>query len=428
MYSAHLPHAHFQPVATLDLTDDATRPLMQQPWTPTGECPTFASPAMGFSSNPYVRGPSFSDTHPYNGQLVSPPNLELDTEWYFPEQSRQHHSDAGSYGLQGLGMVFGPPVGYGLSGPWSLPNEAATTPMPFQAYYPRNAGIPPDRHQLVTPPYEQPQCLHDMTRPGTEQSVLPLHSSLQHHERIPSNGLIYSPRQKRPRSTHVCSNIDTRDVSTPPPLMRTAPYSHQQTGSGSCSSSATDVTGCGQATTITPDSSVEASPQAQQQSFAPKVTNTMAFNVTNGAQSQPHLQRIVKSPPRPMPLPQPGGRPVNKIGMTIGVWTKQDDAELLALIHAHLAKDDEEPIPWAIIGRGLGAPRSGQQCQAHWSEALDPKVVRGRWTPTLDKQLLHLTAYFEKKWARISEQIPGKTQRQCRSRWFALQSKADKAK
>jgi hypothetical protein len=112
--------------------------------------------------------------------------------------------------------------------------------------------------------------------------------------------------------------------------------------------------------------------------------------------------------------------------MTIGLWTKQDDSELRALITAHLAKHEDEPIPWSVIGRSLQAPRSGQQCQAHWTEALDPKVMRGRWTPALDKQLLQLTVFFQKKWARISEQIPGKTQRQCRSRWFALQSKAEK--
>lgn len=113
----------------------------------------------------------------------------------------------------------------------------------------------------------------------------------------------------------------------------------------------------------------------------------------------------------------------NEESAQTGPWTKQEDQELMQGVCRHFEESPDLPIPWTRLGRGLSRVRTGAQCQAHYTESLDPTVLRGRWTAPLDDALLHLAHIHRNSWTKVSAGLVGKTQRQCRSRWLALQKR-----
>jgi len=81
--------------------------------------------------------------------------------------------------------------------------------------------------------------------------------------------------------------------------------------------------------------------------------------------------------------------------------------------------------PWGLIVKSIDG-RSGIQAQARWSEALDPQVRRGKWSPREDRLLFEGVEKHARCWIRIADGIPGRTQRQCRTRWVQLRTKGER--
>lgn len=86
----------------------------------------------------------------------------------------------------------------------------------------------------------------------------------------------------------------------------------------------------------------------------------------------------------------------------------------------------EDNLPWSKIAQCI-PNRTGIQCQARWTEALDPAVRKGRWKKEEDEMLKLGVEKFGCCWIRVAGSIPGRTQRQCRTRWNQIQSKNQKA-
>ncbi|KAF9385233.1 hypothetical protein CPC16_008062 [Podila verticillata] len=81
--------------------------------------------------------------------------------------------------------------------------------------------------------------------------------------------------------------------------------------------------------------------------------------------------------------------------------------------------------PWGLIVKSIDG-RSGIQAQARWSEALDPQVRRGKWSLREDRLLFEGVEKHARCWIRIADGIPGRTQRQCRTRWVQLRTKGER--
>ncbi|KAF9579823.1 hypothetical protein BGW38_003757 [Lunasporangiospora selenospora] len=64
--------------------------------------------------------------------------------------------------------------------------------------------------------------------------------------------------------------------------------------------------------------------------------------------------------------------------------------------------------------------RKPAQAQAHWTEALNPGVLRGGWSIAEEWALKQEFENLGPCWIAISDRIQGRTQRQCRSRWIRL--------
>nr|KAJ3423262.1 hypothetical protein HK105_007129 [Polyrhizophydium stewartii] len=103
-----------------------------------------------------------------------------------------------------------------------------------------------------------------------------------------------------------------------------------------------------------------------------------------------------------------------------GKWTEEEDRKLLSAYNAAIIRT---PTPnagfWNKIAESITG-RSGPQCMARYNETLDPSVVKGKWSAHEDVLLRKGCAEFGKVWVRIAEMIPGRTQRQCRTRWMML--------
>ncbi|KAI7819690.1 hypothetical protein BC939DRAFT_459500 [Gamsiella multidivaricata] len=82
--------------------------------------------------------------------------------------------------------------------------------------------------------------------------------------------------------------------------------------------------------------------------------------------------------------------------------------------------------PWSLIADSDIPGRTGVQAQARWSEALDPRVKKGPWTAEEDQLLLQGVQQSRKCWIWIADGIPGRTQRQCRTRWVQISTKAER--
>jgi hypothetical protein len=89
------------------------------------------------------------------------------------------------------------------------------------------------------------------------------------------------------------------------------------------------------------------------------------------------------------------------------------------------AENAGENIPWSKVATAI-PNRTGIQCQARWTEALDPTVRKGRWKKEEDELLRSGVERFGCCWIRVAGYIPSRTQRQCRTRWNQLQSKQNR--
>lgn len=126
-----------------------------------------------------------------------------------------------------------------------------------------------------------------------------------------------------------------------------------------------------------------------------------------------------------------------------GRWDPEEDAILIKSVaewqawHMNDNKDlagdalNEElykNIPWSNIAQLLPRPRTGVQALARWSEALDPRITKGKWTATEDAALLRGVSKYGKCWIKIANGVKGRTQRQCRTRYCQISDKKRKVR
>jgi hypothetical protein len=120
-----------------------------------------------------------------------------------------------------------------------------------------------------------------------------------------------------------------------------------------------------------------------------------------------------------------------------GKWEPEEDRILIGAVDKWRAEhppqspeydsDDEddrsEAIPWGLIAAMLPRRRTGIQCQARWSEALDPTVRKGKWTPEEDEMLFNGVGEHGQCWIKVASKVRGRTQRQIRTRWMQIRGR-----
>jgi hypothetical protein len=106
-------------------------------------------------------------------------------------------------------------------------------------------------------------------------------------------------------------------------------------------------------------------------------------------------------------------------------WTKEEDSMLEDAVEKHNGKN------WAVIA-ALVPGRTGKQCGSRWNDSLrfktDETTERvGKWTKEEDGKLKdEVIKHNGKDWTAISALVPGRTKIQCTSRWYrVMDSKSD---
>jgi myb proto-oncogene protein len=64
--------------------------------------------------------------------------------------------------------------------------------------------------------------------------------------------------------------------------------------------------------------------------------------------------------------------------------------------------------------------RTNKQCRSRWVDKLDPANVKkpDKWSSEEDKKLTEAVKKHGKDWVAVAAMVPGRTNQECRKRWF----------
>ncbi|XP_054440778.1 snRNA-activating protein complex subunit 4 [Pteronotus mesoamericanus] len=96
-------------------------------------------------------------------------------------------------------------------------------------------------------------------------------------------------------------------------------------------------------------------------------------------------------------------------------WTEEEDRMLTQLVQEMRVGSH---IPYRRIVYYMEG-RDSMQLTYRWTKSLDPSLKKGLWTPEEDAKLLQAVAkYGEQDWFKIREEVPGRSDAQCRDRYL----------
>ncbi|KAJ3124778.1 DNA binding transcription coactivator transcription factor [Nowakowskiella sp. JEL0407] len=83
---------------------------------------------------------------------------------------------------------------------------------------------------------------------------------------------------------------------------------------------------------------------------------------------------------------------------------------------------------WTEISRIIQT-RTPDACRKRWEKVLDPNIKKGPWSASEDILLIELVENLGKgRWTKVASHIAGRTDKQCRQRWFEKLASAESRK
>lgn len=107
-------------------------------------------------------------------------------------------------------------------------------------------------------------------------------------------------------------------------------------------------------------------------------------------------------------------------------WTKKEDAELIKIIKELYSNQinslDADSIKWDVISQRMypDGNRKAKDCRKRWSNSLDPKLKKGKWTKDEDEKLIKAHSKHGPSWQKVSNEIMGRTDDQCAKRYIEV--------
>ena len=99
-------------------------------------------------------------------------------------------------------------------------------------------------------------------------------------------------------------------------------------------------------------------------------------------------------------------------------WSDDEDQRLREAI------DKFGTDNWLAVSNYVGGTRTKAQCSQRWNRCLDPKITHNNWTREEEEKLIDaVQRYSPRSWTRVSAELPGRTDVQCRFRYQFITKK-----
>ncbi|KAI9466791.1 hypothetical protein BJY52DRAFT_1234364 [Lactarius psammicola] len=93
------------------------------------------------------------------------------------------------------------------------------------------------------------------------------------------------------------------------------------------------------------------------------------------------------------------------------VWDAEYDRRLCEAVRKY-GKES-----WSLVARTVSEDAQINSCQNRWNRTLDPSIRRGNWTAEEDAQLRQAVDLYGHAWVEVASVVPGRNNEQCRDRW-----------
>ena len=101
-----------------------------------------------------------------------------------------------------------------------------------------------------------------------------------------------------------------------------------------------------------------------------------------------------------------------KSGLKKGQWSLQEDKLLKEWVK------ENGPRKWEQCGLFIHG-RSGKQCREHWSNCLNPDLIKGEWTSEEDFLIMQFYEKCNGSWKKIIHLFNGRTENSIKNRFFS---------